>query len=122
MMPMMNSTDPMDMNMRHMGMMLAGQTGAALERAFLEGMIPHHQGAIEMAKYLTGSIRPELIKMGQDIITAQNAEIAQMQKWLIEWGYASTGSVNSSTGSSMDDAMREHCQTMPNMMGCEKYR
>jgi uncharacterized protein (DUF305 family) len=40
---MMDMSDPMSMSMRDMGMMLEGQTGDALDRAFLEGMIPHHQ-------------------------------------------------------------------------------
>lgn len=37
------SHDPMSMSMRDMGGMLEGKTGDALDRAFLEGMIPHHQ-------------------------------------------------------------------------------
>lgn len=81
--------DPLDMSMRDMGKMLEGKTGSGLEKAFLEGMIPHHEGAIMMAKYLTGEIRPELKKMGEDIINAQNTEIEQMKRWLIEWWYAS---------------------------------
>ena len=48
-------------------------------------MIPHHQGAIDMAQYLEQSARPELQKLGKDIIIAQQAEIEQMQKWLMEW-------------------------------------
>lgn len=35
--------DPMDMSMRDMGKMLEGKTGDALNKAFLEGMIPHHE-------------------------------------------------------------------------------
>lgn len=33
----------MDMSMTAMGKMLEGKTGDALDKAFLEGMIPHHQ-------------------------------------------------------------------------------
>jgi uncharacterized protein (DUF305 family) len=116
----MSSMDPLDMSMRDMDAMLKGRTGDALNKAFLEGMIPHHQGAIDMAKYLAGSNKPELVKLGADIIVAQQKEIDQMKKWMNEWGYTTTGSTAS--GMSMDDAMREHCQTMPGMMGCEKYR
>jgi hypothetical protein len=104
--------------------MLKGRTGDALNQAFLEGMIPHHQGAIDMAKYLAWSNKPELVKLGADIIAAQQKEIDQMKKWMIDWWYVSTGSTMSNTGMSMktDDAMRDHCRTMPGMMGCEKYR
>ena len=75
----------MNMSMEDMGKMLEGKTGDALDKAFLEGMIPHHQGAIDMAKYLEKSDRPELQELGKNIITAQQAEIEQMQKWLKDW-------------------------------------
>lgn len=87
--------DPMSMSMMDMSKMLVGKTGDALDRAFIEGMIPHHQGAIDMAQYLTGAKHPELRAMGQEIIKAQTAEIEQMQKWLIEWGYTNTGTTSS---------------------------
>lgn len=79
--------NPMDMSMMQMGQMLAGKTGDELDRAFIEGMIPHHQAAVDMARYLTGAKHSELQKMGQDIITAQSKEIDQMKKWQVEWGY-----------------------------------
>jgi uncharacterized protein (DUF305 family) len=53
-------------------------------------MIPHHQGAIDMAKYLEKSTRPELQQLGKDIIVAQQAEINQMQSWLKEWNLSTT--------------------------------
>ncbi len=87
----MNMDDPMSMSMTDMGKMLAGKTGDDLNKAFLLGMIPHHQGAIDMAKYLAGSNKPELVKLGADIISAQQKEIDQMNKWMKEWGYTSTG-------------------------------
>jgi len=80
--------DMMDMSMTDMSRMLEWKTGDELNKAFLEAMIPHHQWAIQMAKYLAGSDKPELIKLGGDIITAQTIEIEQMQDWLKEWGYA----------------------------------
>jgi uncharacterized protein (DUF305 family) len=88
---MMDMSDPMSMSMADMGKMLEGKSGDALDKAFLEGMIPHHQGAIDMAKYLEKSTRPELQELGRNIIAAQQAEIEQMQKWLIEWNLAGTG-------------------------------
>jgi uncharacterized protein (DUF305 family) len=86
----MDMSDPMSMSMRDMGAMLEGKSGDELDKAFLEGMIPHHQGAIDMAKYLVNAKHPELQKMWQDIITAQQKEIDQMKHWLTEWGYIET--------------------------------
>lgn len=50
---------------------------------FLRGMIPHHQGAVEMAKIvLEHGSDPEIRKLAEDIIAAQQAEIAWMEQWL----------------------------------------
>jgi uncharacterized protein (DUF305 family) len=50
---------------------------------FVRGMIPHHQGAIDMAK---GRARiyesPELRKLAEGIVAAQESEIEMMQRWL----------------------------------------
>ncbi len=81
--------------MSDMGKMLEGKTGDALDKAFLEGMIPHHQAAVDMAKYLAGSNKPELVKLGADIIATQTKEIEQMKTWQKAWGYTSSGSTNS---------------------------
>ena len=74
--------------------MLEGKTGDALDRAFLEGMIPHHQAAVDMAKYLAGSKHPELVQLGADIIATQTKEIERMQQWMKDWGYTTSGSTN----------------------------
>jgi Domain of unknown function (DUF305) len=89
------SHDPMQMSMADMSTMMAGKTGDALDKAFLEGMIPHHQGAVDMARMLAGSRHPELVKFGADIIATQQKEIDQMNAWMKEWGYTQTGGTNS---------------------------
>jgi uncharacterized protein (DUF305 family) len=54
---------------------------------FFKGMIPHHQGAIDMAKVvLEHGKNPETKKMAQEIIAAQEKEIAFMREWLKKQG------------------------------------
>jgi uncharacterized protein (DUF305 family) len=49
---------------------------------FVTQMIPHHQGAIEMAKLeLEYGTTPDVRKLARAIITTQEAEIAEMTRW-----------------------------------------
>jgi uncharacterized protein (DUF305 family) len=50
---------------------------------FARGMIPHHQAAIDMAKVqLEFGKDPEIRKLSEDIIKAQEGEIKQLNEWL----------------------------------------
>jgi uncharacterized protein (DUF305 family) len=54
---------------------------------FIKGMVPHHQGAIDMAKtVLAFGKDPEVKKLAEEIIKAQESEIALMQVWLKKMG------------------------------------
>lgn len=53
---------------------------------FLAGMVPHHQDALESAELaVERAERPEVRELAQEIVTAQEAEISQMETWLAEW-------------------------------------
>ena len=72
--------------MDHSMSMDLGPADADYELRFIDAMIPHHQGAVEMAQeVLSKSQRPEMKKLAQDIITAQNREIEQMKQWRKAW-------------------------------------
>lgn len=62
-----------------------GRAGRA-ELRYMEGMIDHHQMAVDMANDCLAKATAEDLKtMCQSIIDAQTAEIAQMQAWLLSW-------------------------------------
>jgi uncharacterized protein (DUF305 family) len=79
---------PMSTEMRQT-MMMSGDLGAAddqFDLRFLNAMIPHHEGALDMAKQaLQKSARPEVTKLAQDILSSQQKEIDQMQQWRKDW-------------------------------------
>lgn len=62
---------------------LAELEGPALDRAFLEDMIPHHMGAIMMARSIQPHIEhEEIAALTEDIVRTQSAEIEIMQNLL----------------------------------------
>lgn len=68
-----------------------GPADANYDLRFIDSMIPHHEGAVIMAKdALQKSKRPEIKKLANDIIKAQNKEIAQLKQWRQAW-YPSSG-------------------------------
>lgn len=67
----------------HMGMAIAYTGDADVD--FVRGMIPHHQGAVEMAKVvLQYGKDPKLKKLARGIISAQDKEIAVMKRWFAQ--------------------------------------
>lgn len=92
-----NGMNGSSMSMENMTNQLKAKSGSEFERAFLEQMTVHHQGAIGMANLvLQKSTRPELRKLAEDIVAAQTKEINQMKEWQTQWSYATSSSSNSS--------------------------
>jgi uncharacterized protein (DUF305 family) len=61
-------------------------TGKEFETGFLNQMIQHHRGAIEMAKMVSSHTkRPELNEFANMIISMQGKEIVELTQWLKEW-------------------------------------
>jgi uncharacterized protein (DUF305 family) len=70
-----------DNGMGHMGMTVSS------EREFIEGMIPHHQEAIDTAGEVLerGGTTPEMVELAENIIIAQKREIENMKDWYEAW-------------------------------------
>ena len=79
----------MGMSMEEMGMgMDAGMLGTAqpFDQAFIEMMIPHHEGAIVMSDVeLRRGENPAMRDLAREITAAQEREIAQMREWRTAW-------------------------------------
>ena len=77
------NTDAMAAMMKDM---MAPYTGDA-DVDFVKGMIPHHQGAIDMAKVMTQFGKdPVMLKLASEVTAAQESEIAFMKSWLAKMG------------------------------------
>ena len=78
---------PKDMRtMNHMMVHHLGKKDTDFEKRFIDLMIPHHEGAIIMAKQaLKEANRPELKEMAEKVIKEQEKEIEQLKKWRQEW-------------------------------------
>lgn len=84
--PVMDHGAHMQAQMDEMSASLEGLSGDAFDRAFLEQMIVHHEGAVEMAEAaLERAQHQEIRDLAQAIITAQQQEIAQMRAWKQAW-------------------------------------
>jgi len=67
-------------------MEVSSDASKSFDQRFIEAMVSHHTGAIDMAySAQTKAEHPELAQLVHAIITAQEAEIGQMKQWQHEW-------------------------------------
>ena len=82
---------------------------------FAQGMIPHHQGAIEMAKLVQGrTSNPKVLDLASRIEKAQDPEIKTMTDWLNSWGAQvhTTGMPGMDHGSDMSGMSAEDMEML----------
>jgi uncharacterized protein (DUF305 family) len=61
---------------------------------FAQGMVPHHQQAIDMAKLVpTRSQNPKVLDLAKKVEAAQDPEIKKMNEWLKTWGASASTSM-----------------------------
>lgn len=77
-------TTGMEMGMGEM--MISEDASKPFDQRFIEAMISHHQGAISMAQMALEQAEHEEIRtLAEAVIAAQEAEIKEMQGWLLDW-------------------------------------
>ncbi|MCL1473677.1 DUF305 domain-containing protein [Argonema antarcticum] len=103
-------------DMNHNIAMDLGSADAQYDLRFIDGMTPHHQGAVKMAKEAQQkSQRPEIKKLADDIIKAQNKEINQLKQWRKAW-YPQASSTPMMYDAQMGKMMPMSQEQMKNMM------
>src|SRR5699024_283157 len=60
---------------------------------YAEGMIMHHQQAVEMSDIILdkSGVDPDVVEMAKQIKQAQGPEIKEMRTWLEDWGQDDSG-------------------------------
>ncbi len=68
---------------------LRDKSGDDFDKAYVSGMIEHHQEAIDMSKLgIKQAGHKEIKDLSKTIIKAQQKEIDEMQQWQQDWGYS----------------------------------
>ena len=82
----MTTSDGMD-GMDHSSSGIAIETnGQPYDQAFIDNMVPHHEGAVAMARIeLAKGKRADVKKLAAQVISAQTSEIERMKAWRNEW-------------------------------------
>jgi uncharacterized protein (DUF305 family) len=67
-------------------MEVSGEASQPFDLRFIDAMIAHHRGAIDMARMAQEQAeRAEIRELAGAIISAQDAEIAQLEQWRGAW-------------------------------------
>ncbi len=103
--------------MSHSASMELGPADAEYDLRFIDAMIPHHRGAIDMAnEALQKSKRTEIKSLAQNIIKAQNREENElMRKWRKAW-YPNAGDTSIAYNSQMGHSMPMSAEQKNSMM------
>lgn len=89
-----------EMSMSEMTEQLKNKSGDDFDKAFVEMMISHHEGAVAMAELIPSRAKHQEIKnLGEAIITAQTKEITEMKQWQKDWSYSTDESMQMMHGS-----------------------
>lgn len=101
-----------------MGMgMGMGMNQEQMDQHFIIMMIPHHQGAVDMANLaLNQAKNPELKKLATAIKTAQTKEINEMKDWYKKWYGVDVPALSSNMPMNSGQGMNQG-MCMMNMMG-----
>jgi uncharacterized protein (DUF305 family) len=77
----------MDMGSNGMARQMVMENGKYSDKAFIDAMVPHHQGAIEMAREaLKNAEHAEIKELSRNIISSQQAEIEELKAIKEEFG------------------------------------
>lgn len=80
-----NDTRKVELNQHSMNVNL-GSADEKYDLRFINAMITHHSGAVDMANdALTKSTRTEILDLANAIMSDQTKEIQQMQEWRMDW-------------------------------------
>ncbi|MDA3629606.1 DUF305 domain-containing protein [Saccharopolyspora sp. WRP15-2] len=94
----------------------------AADVTFAQGMIPHHQQAIEMSKLVPERSQSQQVKdLAKQIEAAQGPEIQTLTGWLRDWGAEAPSTDHASMGHDMGDMGGDH-GGMGGMMSADEMK
>lgn len=97
--PPLPGMDAMKMQMDQDMAKLTALSGKDFEIEFMRLMIGHHESAIRAAEMIPSKTsRPELVTLGNNIVTSQKSEVASMRGWLNSWYGIANPTIDPSAG------------------------